>query len=102
MYDSNSKGISYTAGFFILIGFVVAGLLVAGLISIPVWTGMTGTSFDEMSKQMDNPAYANAAKVIQVITAITGFFLPPVLTAFLLNRKPMKLLGYSGIVQPRQ
>ena len=99
MYESNSKGLSYTAGFFILIGFVVAGLLLAGLISIPIWTGMTGTSFEKMTDIMDNPAYADAYKVIQCVTAVIGFFLPAVLTAFLLNRKPMKLLGYAG--QPK-
>lgn len=96
MYDSNSKGISYTAGFFILIGFVIAGILLAGVISIPVWTSMTGTSFEKMSTEMDNPAYANAFKVIQIITAVVGFFFPAVLTAFLLNRKPMKLIGFAG------
>ena len=96
MYDSNSKGISYTAGFFILIGFVIAGVLLAGLISIPVWTSMTGTGFEKMTTEMDNPAYANAFKVIQIITAVVGFFLPAVLTAFLLNRKPMKLIGFIG------
>lgn len=102
MYDSNSKGISYSAGFFILIGFVVAGILVAGLISIPVWTSMTGTKLEDMQKLMDDPAYASAAKVIQIITAVVGFFLPALLTAFLLNRKPFKLLGYSGPVKGSQ
>jgi membrane protease YdiL (CAAX protease family) len=96
MYDSNSKGISYTAGFFLLIFFVVAGILLAGVISIPVWTSMTGTSFEKMTTEMDNPAYANAFKVIQIITAVVGFFFPAVLTAFLLNRKPMKLIGFTG------
>lgn len=99
MYDSNSKGISYTGGFFILIGFVVAALLVAGLISIPVWTSMTGTSFEKMADNMSNPAYADAYKVIQCVTAVIGFFLPAVLVAFLLNKKPMKLLGYTA--QPK-
>jgi len=99
MYDSNSKGISYTAGFFILIGFVIAGILLSGLISIPIWTSMTGTGFEKMTDISDNPAYAGAYKVIQCVTAVVGFFLPAVLTAFLLNRKPMKLLGYQG--QPR-
>lgn len=96
MYDSNSKGISYTAGFFILIGFVIAGILLAGLISIPVWTSMTRTGFEKMTTEMDNPAYSNAFKVIQIITAVVGFFLPAVLTAFLLNRKPMKLIGFTS------
>jgi len=99
MYDSNSKGISYTAGFFILIGFVVAALLLAGLISIPIWTSMTGTSFEKMADSLNDPAYADAYKVIQCVTAIIGFFLPAFLTAFLLNRNPMKLLGYTS--QPR-
>ena len=99
MYDSNSKGISYTAGFFILIAFVAAGFLLASLISIPVWTNMTGTSITEMQKEMNNPAYANALKLIQVIMAVIGFLLPALLTAFLLNRKPMRLLGYSGKVR---
>lgn len=102
MYDSHSKGISYTAGFFILIGFAVSGLLLAGMISIPVWTGMTGTGFEKMATEMDNPAYANAFKVIQGITAVIGFFLPAVLTAFLLNKKPMKLIGFSGKPQSMQ
>ena len=99
MYDSNSKGLSYTAGFFILIGFMIAGSLLAGLISIPIWTNMTGTSFEKMADNMDNPAYANAYKIIQCITAVLGFFLPTLLTAFLLNKKPMKLLGYTS--QPK-
>ncbi len=102
MYDSNSKGISYTAGFFMLIPFVAAGFLVASVISIPVWTSMTGTSIMDMQKEMNNPAYADAMKVIQIITAVVAFFLPTVLTAFLLNRKPMKLLGYSGNVKWNQ
>ncbi len=96
MYDSNSKGISYTAGFFMLIGFVIAGIFLAAIISIPVWTSMTGTGFEKMSTEMDNPAYADAFKVIQVITAVVGFFLPAVLAAFLLNKKPLKLIGYTG------
>lgn len=99
MYDSNSKGISYTAGFFMLIGFVVVAIFIAGIISIPIWTSMTGTSFEDMEKNIDNPAYADAARVIQIITAFVGFFLPTLLTAFLLNRKPLKLLGYAGHVR---
>lgn len=102
MYDSNSRGISYSAGFFILIGFTIAGILAAGLLSIPVWTSLTGTSFETMTTDMNNPAYADAYKVIQVIAAIVGFFLPAVLAAYLLNRKPMKLIGFSGKIQGMQ
>ena len=102
MYDSNSKGISYTAGFFILIGFSIAALFAATLISIPVWMGMTGQGIDSMEKDMSNPAYSDAIKVIAAITAIIGFLMPAIFTSLLLNRKPLKLLGFQGRVNGNQ
>jgi uncharacterized protein len=102
MYDSNSKGISYTAGFFILIGFAFAGLLIAFAISIPVWTNMTGKSIKEMETAMTDPAYSNAVRIIQSVTAIIGFLLPAILTAYLLNRRPMKLIGFYGKINWKQ
>ena len=102
MYDNDSKGISYSAGFFILIGFTLVALLIASLISIPVWTAMTGKSVKEMETALTDPAYSNAFKVIQSITAIVGFLLPAILTAFLLNRKPFKLIGFPGRISWKQ
>ena len=102
MYDNNSKGISYTAGFFILIGFTIAALFASALISLPVWTGMTGQSIHNMEKDMSNPAYSSAIKIIAVITAVIGFLIPTILTALLLSRKPMKLLGFSGRINGNQ
>ena len=102
MYDTNSKGISYTAGFFILIGFTIAAFFAAALISIPVWTSMTGQSITTMEKDMSNPAYSDAIKVIQTITAVVGFLMPAIFTALLLNRKPMNLLGFTGRIKGSQ
>ena len=102
MYDSDSKGISYRAGFFMLICFAVAGLVLASIISIPVWTGMTGQSFEKFKDGISNPAYANAYKVVQSITAVMAYLLPAIVTAWLLNRKPLKLMGFSPDVKPAQ
>ncbi len=99
MYDSHSKGISYTAGFFMLIAFAVAGLVLASAISVPVWTAMTGQPFEAFADGMTNPEFANAFKVIQSITAILSYLLPAVFTAWLLNRRPWNLLGFSGQVK---
>ena len=96
MYDSHSKGISYTAGFFMLIAFAVAGSILAGIISIPVWTGMTGQSITNMEKGISDPANSNAVKVIQTISAIVGFLLPTLLTAKMMSYKPFQLLGFRG------
>lgn len=96
MYNSHSKGISYTAGFFMLIAFAVTGSILAGIISIPVWTNMTGQSFTNMEKGISDPANSNAVKVIQSIAAIVGFLLPTLFTAKLMSRKPIRLLGFTG------
>ncbi|HRX92575.1 MAG TPA: type II CAAX endopeptidase family protein [Chitinophagaceae bacterium] len=102
MYDKHAKGLSYTAGFFMLIAFTVASIILASIISIPVWKAMTGTSFLDMEKNMTNPAFADAYKVIQVITMLIGFLLPAVFTAFLLSRKPSRLMGFPGKITSQQ
>jgi len=102
MYDSQSKGISYTAGFFMLISFTIAALILAVSISAPIWTAMTGRPFSEMAEGMSNPAYGNFAKVNQILTATVGFLLPAIVTAALMNRKPFKLLGFQAGLRPQQ
>ena len=102
MYDHNSKGISYSAGFFMLIAFAVAATIIAVLISIPIWTSMTGQNFEDIEKGMSDPANSNAIKVIQSVTFIIGFLLPAIFTAYLLNRKPMELLGFSRKINWKQ
>lgn len=102
MYDSTSKGISYSAGFFMLIAFAVAGLILSSLISVPVWTAMTGQHFDAFKDGMTNPAYANAYKAVQSITAVFSYLIPAVFTAWLLNHKPFRLLGFSPDIKPSQ
>ena len=85
-----------------LIAFTIAGVMLAAAISIPIWTVMTGRPVAEMEKAMSNPAYSNVSKLLQSITAIVGFFMPPVLTAALMNRRPFKLLGFSKDVKINQ
>lgn len=85
-----------------LIAFAVAGLILASIISIPIWQSMTGLELKEMEKQMNNPAYADVFKVMQLLTAVFGFFVPAVVTAALMNRRPFKLLGLAEGANPQQ
>jgi membrane protease YdiL (CAAX protease family) len=85
-----------------LIAFAVAGLIIAAGISAPIWQSMTGLELKEMQRQMNNPAYADVFKLLQVITAVIGFFIPAVVTAALLNRRPFKLLGLAEGASPQQ
>jgi uncharacterized protein len=95
MYDNDSKGISYTAGFFMLICFAIAGLVLAGELSKIVWTQMTGKSISVFNNGVFTAADSSAIQIIQSLTAIIGFFIPTLVTATILNRKPLQLLGYS-------
>ena len=102
MYDSNSKGISYTAGFFILIAFGFTGILFASVLSIPVWFAMTGTGITQMATEMNNPKNADAIRIIQVISVVLGLFIPALATALLLNRRPIRLLGFKRKINLKQ
>lgn len=102
MYNSDSKGISYTAGFFMLIAFTIVAVIIASLISIPVWISMTGEGISNMEKAMTDPKNSDAVKAMQAITAVVGFLFPAIFTAFLLNRKPLKLMGFKGSIDWKQ
>src|SRR5258706_6692489 len=95
MYDHDSKGISYTAGFFMLIAFAVAAMLLSVPVVQVIWTQMTGKTVTILTNGTYGPEDGTALKVIQAISAIIGFLLPTVITAIVLNRRPGKLLGFS-------
>ena len=102
MYDNDSKGVSYTAGFFILLAFAIGGIFIANEINIQVWKAMTGKSYDQFLSGMADPANARAYQIIQCINAVIGFFFPTLIVALLLHRKPMKLLGFSSNITVKQ
>lgn len=102
MYDKDSKGISYTAGFFMLIAFAVAANVLAFIISKPIWFAMTGIDFSKMLEASADPVNRDAARAVQCISAIVGLLLPAIVTAFVLNRKPARLLGFSQRINWKQ
>ena len=102
MYNQNSKGLSYSAGFFMLIAFTIAGIMLADAIYTPLFKAMTGKDFETIKDGVMIPAYSDAMKVVQVISAVIGFFLPAIVAAFMLSRKPFQLLGFSPQVKPEQ
>jgi uncharacterized protein len=95
MYDNNSKGISYTAGFFMLIAFAIAGLIFASMIAGQIWVSMTGKTIEELTAGRYETTDSEAYKIMQGITQLLGYFIPTLVVAFTLNRKPLHLLGYA-------
>jgi len=103
MYDIHSRpGASYGRGFLILLGGVGLGLFIGSLVSMGLWTLMTGRSIFNLQEDMGNPAYVNALRIMQLVSTFFIFFVPAILMAYLLNRKPYRLLGFNFHFSRRQ
>jgi len=86
-----------------LIAFAIMGLMFSQVIGTQVWMQMTGKSSSEMSEGFNHPAYGEVMKISQSIMFIVGFIIPTFLAAFLLSKRPIKLLGFSsGGIRLRQ
>jgi uncharacterized protein len=103
MYNMQSRpGISYSAAFFILFGMLGAGLIIGGIASIGVWTAMTGKGVFVMEKEMLNPANVQAVRMVQLVSTFFIFFLPAYFTGLIINKKPLKFLGFNLYFSGRQ
>lgn len=95
MTDPNRKPTSYTAGFFMLIAFGVAGFILASMLGMGLIMAKTGQMSLDAKQLMSNPAYFRDLQIMQTLSAIFGFFIPTVITASYLNRKPLGLIGFQ-------
>lgn len=100
------KGLSYLAGFFMLIAFGVGGMLLGGLLGIPVAAAMSGKSIqfitENLQEMAGNRAYFREMQVIQTLSAVFGFLLPTLFTASRLSWSPMKLTGFKGVITGKE
>ena len=96
MYDNHSKGISYTAGFFMLIAFAIAGMIAANQINQLIWEAMTGKKFDVVINKAVQLSDSDAMNVMQAVAALLGFLIPTIITASMLIRRPFQLMGLSS------
>ncbi|MFV0605287.1 MAG: type II CAAX prenyl endopeptidase Rce1 family protein [Niabella sp.] len=96
MKELSDKGISYSAGFFMLIALAIGGIMVGSFLSIPIIMLMSGKSITAIQDIMGNPAYFRELQVMQSISAIFGFLLPTIFGAALLSKRPFKLIGFTG------
>lgn len=102
MAEVSEKGISYTGGFFMLIALAVGGMMIGGMLSIPVVMVMSGKSITSVTDIMNNPAYFREMQVMQGISAIMGFLVPTIFSASLMSSKPLELTGFKGRATGRQ
>ncbi len=85
--------IPYFSQFFILIGLLIGGFILAGAAAIVLWSSMVGGSLMDMEKGMLNPANADAVKVVQLVSSMIMFIVPAFVFARIVNKQPVKHLG---------
>jgi hypothetical protein len=102
MNNNNSKGVSYTTGFFMLIGFSVLGLVIAGIIGLIILLVATGQSIADVEKAMTSPENVGIARATQIISVFISMLLPAWIVASVLDRKPFQLLGFRDTIRLRQ
>ncbi|HMR84739.1 MAG TPA: type II CAAX endopeptidase family protein [Niabella sp.] len=102
----SEKGVSYMAGFFMLVAFGVGGTILGGVIAVPVAAAMSGKSItfvtENLQQLMTDPAFLREMQVMQTFSALFGFLLPVLFTASRLSYRPVTLTGFKGIITTRQ
>lgn len=94
--------ISYFGQFGILLGLTGAGAIIGSFMAIIIWTIMTGNSPLQIEKDLSNPQFANAAKAIQLVSSIFIFFVPAFFYALIVNKRPLKHLGFRSLASRKQ
>ncbi|MEO6187709.1 MAG: type II CAAX endopeptidase family protein [Ginsengibacter sp.] len=100
--DRNLKNISYPTQLGILLGFIGAGLIIGGAVSVLIWMGMTGRPVFSMPEDMLKPQYYYAVMAIQAVSTFFMFFLPVYFLALLSYRKPMRFIGFNTNINYQQ
>ncbi|MGC8751497.1 lysostaphin resistance A-like protein [Hydrotalea sp.] len=97
-----SSRISNLGQMAILIGFAGVGIVISSMLAVVIWMLMTHQSLDTMTTNILLPAYANAAKVIQLVMSFCMFFLPAFFLALLISKKPLYYMHYNRSINLKQ
>ncbi len=103
------KRYSYFGQFGTLIGFIGVGIIVAAIIqAIPILLNpelsntLIGASKEEIMKKLLVPENATMLRILQFLSTLFMFFLPPVFYAMVCHKKTFTHLGFSKPVNWQQ
>jgi len=100
--NNNSKGVSYSAGFFMLLGLAILGLVIGSAIGVGILFSMTNASLNSLEEALKDPANANAIRLMQVVSVVISMLILSLIVAMILNRKPLHLLGFRDNFNAKQ
>ncbi len=90
-----NKGFNGWAQLGVFLGMWGVGFIAAALATWGIWGIMTGHGIMSMERDMLNVKYANALKVIQLVSTLFIFFIPVLLYAFICYLNGWQALGFG-------
>jgi membrane protease YdiL (CAAX protease family) len=77
-----------------LIGLAILGLVIASVIGGGILLASAGSNVESMKDALNDPKNADMLRIIQVGSVILGMIIPAFITAYILDKKPLQLLGF--------
>lgn len=102
MNNNNSKGISYSAGFFLLISLALTGMIIGSMLAMGLLTGKDGGAVTNITAAMKDPANAGMLRLVQVVNVVLSMVLPPLIIGWMINRQPLQVIGFRTRLQGQQ
>ncbi|MBI2730422.1 MAG: CPBP family intramembrane metalloprotease [Sphingobacteriales bacterium] len=101
MYQQKPN-ISYISQLGILIGLVGAGLLFGGILSVVLLFSQLGMAKATDVTQLFKPENVNLLRWLQIISTLFMFFVPTIVFARIVSKKPFPYLGYNKWIKAEQ
>lgn len=83
-----------------LVALAVLGLLLASFIAIAIAISVTGNT--NMAEVLRTASNAPLARTLQAMNTIVAMVIPTIVVAWLLNRKPLRLIGFRRQIGMQQ
>ena len=93
MNKINSIKFSFPRQLGILLMLIGGGIIAGALVSVGVWTMMTGKPVTNLQTDMSDPKFYHAVIMLQAISTFFIFFLPSWIFAIVCYRKPAHFTG---------
>ena len=94
--------LSYPSQFAILIGLMGAFLIVSALLIPVLGSFLMHIPSSQVLKQLTQPQYADASRVLNTLASLLAFMLPAFILAKLLSKNPFSQLGFNSVFNARQ
>src|ERR1041385_3899367 len=101
-YNMQRQELSPWSQLAILLGLSGFGLLAGSLISIPIATSMLHVPLTDLGDALVKSENANLARLLEFITTLFFMAIPAVVFARIVNRKPLKYLGFNSAITGKQ